>query len=191
MKKVIAFKITMLSIVTSVVLGGCASTPNTYSSAAPDADFGSISTYGFFDQIATDKTGYESLETNFLKVAVAQQMDIRGLRYEPNNPDVQMNFYIHTEEKVRSRSTPTMGGGYYGYRGGLYDDFGYGGGMAYETRVEQYTQGTLTVDMIDPKTRKLLWEGTVAGRLTQKDVQNMESTVDLAVKDVFTKFPIP
>jgi hypothetical protein len=82
-----------------------------------------------------------------------------------------------------------MGGGYYGYRGGFYDDFGYGG-VAYETRVDQYTEGTLTVDMIDPVNRKLLWEGTVAGRLTKKDVQNMEATVDQAVKDVFVNFPI-
>ena len=100
-----------------------------------------------------------------------------------------MNFYIHTDEKVRSRQTPTMGGGYYGYRGGIYDDFGYGG-VAYETRIEQYTVGTLTIDMIDPKERKLLWEGTVTGRLTKKDVKNMEATIDEAVKDIFVKFPV-
>jgi hypothetical protein len=183
------FKATALALLTSLILASCASTPNTYSSAAPDADFSNIKTYGFFDQISTDKVGYQSLETNFLKVAVAQELDLRGLVYEPTNPDVQLNFYIHTEEKIRSRSVPTMGGGYYGYRGGFYDDFGYGG-VAYETRIDQYTEGTLTVDMIDPVNRKLLWEGTVAGRLTKKDVQNMEATVDQAVKDVFINFPI-
>jgi hypothetical protein len=184
-----SLKITSLIFLTGMFLTGCASTPNTYSSAAPNVDFSSLKTYGFFDQISTDKAGYQSLETNFLKVAVAQELDLRGLVYEPNNPDVEMNFYILTQEKVKSRSVPTMGGGYYGYRGGFYDDFGYGGGVAYETRIDQYTEGTLTVDMIDPKTRKLLWEGTVAGRLTKKDVQNMEATIDTAVRDVFTKFP--
>ena len=71
----------------------------------------------------------------------------------------------------------------------MYDDFG-GGGVAYETRIDQYTMGTLTIDMIDPKQRKLLWEGTVTGRITKKDVKNLEATIDEAVKDVFVKFPV-
>jgi hypothetical protein len=187
------FSHTLLKTVTAALLAGiflasCASTPDTYSRVAPGSDFRDIKTYGFLAQSSTDKTGYESLETNFLKVAVAQQMDIRGLRYDPVKPDVVMNFYIKTEEKIRSRQTPTMSGEYYGYRGGIYDDFGYDS-MAYETRIEQYTVGTLTIDMIDPKARKLLWEGTVTGRVTKKDVKNLEGTIDEAVKDVFSKFP--
>lgn len=168
-------------------LAGCASTPDTYSSVAPGTNLRAIKTYGFLEQASTDKVGYESLETNFLKVAVAQQLDLRGLRYDPSNPDVLMNFYIHTEEKIRARQTPTMSGGYYGYRGGFYDGFG---GPAYETQIDQYTMGTLTIDMIDPEQRKLIWEGTVTGRITKKDVKNLEATIDQAVKDVFVKFPV-
>jgi hypothetical protein len=168
-------------------LAGCASTPDTYSSVAPGTNLRAIKTYGFLGQASTDKAGYESLETNFLKVAVAQQLDLRGLRYDPSNPDVLMNFYIHTEDKIRARQTPTMSGGYYGYRGGFYDGFG---GPTYETQIDQYTVGTLTIDMIDPKERKLLWEGTVTGRITKKDVKNLEATIDQAVKDVFVKFPV-
>ncbi len=183
------YKITAIILFAGFFLASCASTPDTYSSVAPGSDFRGIKTYGFLAKTSTDKAGYQSLETNFLKVAVAQQMDLKGLSYDPVNPDVVMNFYIHTDEKVRSRQTPTMGGGYYDYRGGFYDGFGYGG-PAYETRIEQYTVGTLTIDMIDPKERKLLWEGTVKGRLTKKDVRNLEATIDEAVRDVFVKFPV-
>ena len=183
------FKIVTLGLFAGIFLAGCASTPDTYSSVAPGSDLGSIKTYGFISDASTNKAGYESLETNFLKVAVAQQLDLRGLRYEPSNPDVLMNFFINTEDKIRARQTPTMSGGYYGYRGGMYDDFG-GGGVAYETRIDQYTMGTLTIDMIDAKQRKLIWEGTVTGRITNKDVKNLEATIDGAVKDVFVKFPV-
>ena len=177
------------SVLAVIFLVGCATTPETYSSVAPGVDFRGIKTYAFLEQPSTDKVGYQSLETNFLKVAVAQQMDLRGLRYDPTNPDVLMNFFIQAEEKIRSRQIPTMSGGYYGYRGGVYDDFGYGG-VDYETRIEQYTVGTLTIDMVDAKARKLLWEGTVKGRITKKDVQNLEGTIDTAVRDVFYKFPV-
>lgn len=184
------FKILGLSLFFITLLSSCAATaPEVYSSVAPGSDFRGIKTYGFIKQASTDKGGYESLETNFLKVAVAQQLDARGLKYDPTNPDVVMNFYIHAEDKIRSRQTPTMSGDYYGYRGGYYDGFGHSG-MAYETRIEQYTVGTLTIDMIDPRQRKLLWEGTTKGRLTKKDVKNLEETIDAAVKDVFTKFPV-
>jgi hypothetical protein len=183
------FKASGFSLLAMSFLAGCSTTPETYSSVAPGSDFRGIKTYGFLSEMSTDKAGYQSLETNFLKVAVAQQMDLRGLKYDPQNPEVVMNFYIHTDEKIKSRQSPTMSGGYYGYRGGYYDGFGYGG-QAYETRIEQYTVGTLTIDMIDPKERKLLWEGTVTGRLTKKDVKNMEATIDEAVRDVYVKFPV-
>jgi len=180
-----------LVLVAAVLLAACSSTPNTYSNSAPGANFGAIKSYGFLSEISTDKANYQSLETNFLKVAVAQQLDSRGLRYDPANPDVLMNFYIHSKDKIKTRQVPTMSGGYYGYRGGIYDDFGYGyGGQAYETRIDQYTEGTLTIDMVDAKQRKLIWEGTVSGRITKKDVKNLEKLVDDAVSDVFIKFPI-
>ena len=121
-----------------LTLAACSSTtPDVYSSVAPGSDFRGIQTYGFLEEMSTDRAGYQSLETNFLKVAVAQQLDLRGMRYEPENPDVLMNFYIHTADKIRTRQTPTMSGGYYGYRGGYYTGYGYGTG--YETRVDQYT----------------------------------------------------
>jgi hypothetical protein len=179
----------LIGVAAVLVIAGCSTTskPDTYSRVAPDVDFRGVKTYGFLSEMATDRQGYESLETNFLKVAVAQQLDLRGLHYDPENPEVLMNFYIHTEDKIRSRQTPSMGGGYYGYRGGYYDSFGYGG---YETTIEQYTVGTLTIDMIDAKARKILWEGTATGRVSKKDVQNLEETIDLAVQDIFMKFPV-
>jgi hypothetical protein len=180
----------LLSLLMVVFLAACSSTlPETYSSVAPGSDFRGIKTYGFLEQLSTDKAGYQSLETNFFKTAITQQMNLRGLRYDPVNPEVVWNFYVHTEEKLKSRRTPSMGGGYYGYRGGYYDGFGYGG-MAYETRIEQYTVGTLTIDMIDPKAHKLLWEGTLIGRMTNKNEKNLKATVDQVVKDIFMKFPV-
>ena len=104
----------LLAIVTAIFVTACATTPNTISNVSPNTDFSQYSTFGFFDPLATDKQGYESMESNFLKVAVAQQLDRRGLSYA-ESPDLLVNFYLHTEEKVRSRSVPTTGA-YYGYR---------------------------------------------------------------------------
>jgi hypothetical protein len=173
-----------------LVLGqGCASTPNTISNVAPDADFSRYSSFGFLDVLSTDKESYESMESNFLKVAVAQELDRRGLTYA-ESPDLLVNFYIHTQEKVRSRSVPTTGA-YYGYRDPFYDPWGgYDIGMTYETRIDQFTEGTLNIDVVDAATRKLVWEGAVSGRITQRDLENLETTIDEAVAAVMADFPV-
>jgi hypothetical protein len=182
-------KLAALSLLAPLLLTACTtSPPDTYSSVAPGIDFRGIKTYGFLEQLSTDKAGYQSLETNFLKVAVSQQLELRGMRYDPENPDVRMNFYIHTNEKIRTTQTPNMGGGYYGYRGGYYTGYGYGTG--YQTQVDQYTEGTLNIDMIDPVEKKLLWEGTLKGRLTKKVTEELEATVNQAVAEIFVKFPV-
>lgn len=170
----------------SAVICGCASSPNTISNAAPGVDFSKYSTFGFVDQLATDKANYESMESNFLKVAVAQELAMRGLSYA-ESPDLLVNFYIHTQEKVRSRSVPSAGG-YYGWRDPYYD--AWGGYTTYETRIDQYTEGTLNIDVVDASTNKLVWEGSVGGRITEKDIQNLEGTIDEAVKSIMAAFPV-
>lgn len=169
-----------------LLLAGCASTPNTFSQADPTTDFTQYKTYGFYDQPATDNARYESLVTNFLKVSVAQQLDARGMIYDPENPDVVVNFFLNTKEKIRSRQVPSMSG-YYGYRDPFYDPWP---GYAYETRIDQYTEGTLNIDVADVSQRKLVWEGSVVGRITDEFVRNLESGLDEAVAAIFNNYPV-
>ena len=74
-----------------MTLSGCASTPNTFSNRDSSADFSQFDTFGYFPTLSTDNPQYQSLVSNFLKVAVAQEMDKRGLTYS-DNPDLQINF---------------------------------------------------------------------------------------------------
>jgi len=169
------------------LLGVCASTPNAFANADQSVDFSQYKTYGYFSTLSTDKTQYQSLVSNFLMVAVAQELDMRGLTYDAANPQLLVNFYINTKEKINSRTVPTTGG-YYGYRDPFYDPWGgYGG---YETRITQYTESTLNIDVVDAATKTLVWEGFIAGKLTDNDVRNMEQTVDEAVAAVMDNFPI-
>ena len=173
----------VLVCLVAVVLAGCSSSsPNTYSNVDPQADFSRYRSYGFFEKLATDRPDYESLESSFLKVAVAQQLDRLGYSYS-SDPDIRINFYLHTEEKLRTYSTP-VAHGYYGYR-----DYNSWGGYSAETQVKQYTQGTLNIDMVDAHSGKMIWEGVGTGTLTDRDIQNMEQTLDSAVVEIFKQFP--
>ena len=81
-------------------------------------------------------------------------------------------------------------GGYYGWRDPFYDPwYGYGG-MAYETHIDQYTEGTLNIDVVDSNTNKLVWEGSIVGRVTDSDIRNLEQTIDEAVAAIMDNFPV-
>jgi len=169
-----------------LALAACASTPNTMSNADPTVDFSQYRTFGFFEPLATDDAGYESLVSNFLKVSMAQELAKRGLDFA-ENPDLKVNFYINTKEKMRTYTVPSMG--YYGFR----DPFFYDPWPAYpphETRIDQYTEGTLNIDVVDAKRNKLVWEGMASGRVTDTAIRQLEKTVDDAVAAIMTDFPI-
>ena len=175
-----------LAVLLMAGISACASQPNTFSQADPTADFSAYKTYAFYDNPATNNAQYESLVTNFLKVSVAQQLDARGMNYDPEDPDVVVNFFLNTKEKVRSRSVPTMSG-YYGWRDPFYDPWP---GYRYETRIEQYTEGSLNIDVADVAQQKLVWEGSVVGRVTDEFVRNLEKNLDAAVAAIFENYPV-
>lgn len=177
----------MASAVLATLLAACASSPNTFSQSDPTADFDLYKTYAFHDNPATNDAQYESLMTSFLKVSVAQQLDARGMSYDPANPDVEVNFFLNTKEKVRSRTVPSMSG-YYRYRDPFYNPWP---GYTYETQVDQYTEGTLNIDVADVARKKLVWEGSVVGRITDDFVRNLERGLDQAVRAIFRNYPIP
>ena len=173
-----------LSLLTAVLLlTACATTPKTYSNIDTSIDFAQYKTYSFFAELATDRPGYESLESRFLKAAVSREMEQRGFSYADES-DLQINFNINTKEKIYSRSTPSAGR-YYGYRGSYYGAWG-----GYETRIDQYTEGTLNIDVIDAGMKKLVWEGAVIGRVNEEALDNLEATLSASVHVIFNEFPI-
>ncbi len=175
-------RLTMLAF--ALLLGACVSSPNTYSNVDVTADFSQYKTFGFFEELATDKADYESTETRYLKNAVTREMQLRGINLS-DQPQLKVNFYINSKEKIRSRQTPTTGG-YYGYRGSHYGAWG-----GYETRIDQYTEGTLNIDVVDARAEKLVWEGAIVGRITEDVLNNLEAALNEAVREIYKDFPVP
>ena len=171
----------------ALLIVSCSSS-NTVSSADPSVDFGQLKTYGFMAVADTDGKEYQSLETGYLRAAIGRELDSRGLNIS-DDPDVLVNFSIETQEKIVSR--PTAGGNYGGMYDPYYDAYYDGWGMNHQTRIDQYTEGKLNIDLIDPQARKMVWQGSTSGRLTQKDYENAQQTLNEAVVEIFTQFPMP
>ena len=171
---------------------GCASGPTIYTNQNPQVDFTSFRTYAFFEAMGTDAPdGPAALLTQFLKEAVDREMTARGYELGDTYTDFLINFYLETQEKIQSRtvhSGPTYGVGYghYGYRGGYYGTWG---GYSATTEITQYTEGTLSVDVVDNEREELVWEGVVTGRIREEALRNLKESVDTVTPDLMAEFP--
>jgi hypothetical protein len=170
-------------------LAGCATGPDIRTDYNRTADFSAYRTFGFVARPGTDRQGYESLTTQYLKTAVQREMTARGYRYTQQSPDLLVNFNARLRQKVVSDPAPMPPPGYmgyYAYRGGMYGPWpGYG--FYNDTYV--YTEGTLNIDLVDARKNQLVWEGVAQGDASRVDPQDSQPALDAVVTQIFAKYP--
>lgn len=166
------------------LMASCASQPDIYVNSDPSVNIATYSTFGFFDPLGTDKKGYGSLTSERLKAATRTRLESLGYQYSEANPQLLINFGGQLSDKLRVDSVPSAGG-YYGYRAGMYGAWG-----GYNTTyVDQYTEGTLNVDIVDAQRNRMVWEGIVTGRVTEDTRENIGPAIDNAVAELLADFP--
>jgi len=171
-----------------LLLSGCAATPNVKTHTMPNVDFSSYETFGWPDEVGTDRGGYETRFTQYFKDAARREMEALGFRYVAEDPDLLVNFFTRVEDKesVYTRTRPAMATGYYGYRYGMY-----GVWPVYTTEVDtfQYKYGTANVDVVDAEQMRLIWEGRIEGRLTGQSLTDPQASISDALMKIFQRFP--
>jgi hypothetical protein len=165
------------------LMNACASGPTIITNSDPSADFMSLRTFDFMKPLSTDRGNVQSLLSTQMIAATTNELEKLGMRRDENNPDVLINFMLETQEQIRSRQGSTSVSMHRGGRYGMW-----GGSMSTPT-IEQYTQGVLTIDMIDPARNQLIWEGTATNRVSDRIRENQEESVHNFVADIFAAFP--
>ena len=179
----------LLPLLLGCALSGCSSGGNIRSDYDRDADFGSYETYDFMEGAGPDGGSYQGFFATYMVEAITLEMDKRGYT-KSASPDLLVNFNGVLEEKtkVTTSSAPPPMGGYYGYRRGSYGAWG-SYGYATQTNVSQYTQGTFNIDLVDRDRKQLVWEAVGVGRVTQKDLENLEEGIRSGVPKFFALYP--
>lgn len=177
----------LLLVLAGWALASCATSPvSTTADYDRSANFSAYRTFGFFDPLGTDTAGYESLVTQTLKSATQREMEARGYIYAATGADLLINFNAKLAQQTRVSQTPAPPPMYYGYRRGYYAGWG---GYGYETRVDQYVEGTLNIDIVDAQRKQLVWEGVAVGRVTKKSQEDRQTAIRAAVAEIFAKYP--
>jgi hypothetical protein len=175
------------SLLSLLVVAGCASGPTIRSNIDESVDFTSFRTFGFFEPLATDREGYQSLISQQLVISADRELKARGLQRTDTNPDLLVNFSADLDQRLRVTQSPGVPArNFHRHRRGFYSTWP----MYQQTEIRQYTKGTLGIDVVDAARRQLVWEGFALGRVTQRTTDNIGPVLDAAVVDIFGNFPL-
>ncbi len=117
--------------------------------------------------------------------AVDEQLAAQGLSVAASEAaaNVLVTYHIGEEEKLDINTFHS----HYGY----YPCWGcWGPGFDSDIWVSQYTQGKLIIDLIDAKTKQLVWRGIASRRVPSFDTpQERDEYIRETVAAIFKKFP--
>lgn len=115
-----------------------------------------------------------------IKDAISHEMENLGYRHA-ENPDLWVNIGIVVEQKVQTRETSFREAPIYiGQRNYHWE--------SEEVVVDKYASGTVTVDIIDTRENERVWEGVVAGTLTDNPAK-MKKRIGEAMELLFNAYP--
>ena len=109
--------------------------------------------------------------------AVDTQLAAKGIRKTTQDPDMLVAFHTGVQDKVNVQSWG------YGYGRGW-------GARGADITTVNYQEGSLILDFIDPKTKKLIWRGVGKGVLPEKTTpEKSEKNINNAVEKILAKYP--
>lgn len=179
-----------------LLLAGCATGPTIRSDFDPAIDFSHYRTWGYYEPLSAEKSGYATINSQRVKDAVRREMTQRGYTYTPASPELRVNFYTSIQDRVRVSPgfyDPYFYGGPWGWGG--WGGWGWGGGWYgapfYDRPyVSSYREGKLVVDVVDAAQNRLVWTGSASEPLRSKQTpQERAAGVDNAVTQIFTQYP--
>jgi hypothetical protein len=186
----------LVALMAALVVAGCASSPTVRSGSAPNVDFGSFRTFSFVTPLSTDRAGFHTLVSQQVVASARREMEVRGLEFvaNPEQADLLINVHAQVSEQLRVRSTPDpwVGTTYWNHRRGRYQPWPGHTRWPAPNRVEvdQFSEGRLSVDLVNRSTNTLVWEGVASQRLTQRTMNDLGPAIDVAIHDVFAQLPL-
>src|SRR5690606_8432007 len=103
-----SIRILACTLLAAAALGltACATGPTVRTDADPTADFGQYRTWGFYQPIAMEQSGYSSWISERIRADVQREMESRGYRYAAEGADLLVNFQGVVEDRTAVWNMP-------------------------------------------------------------------------------------
>jgi hypothetical protein len=180
-------------------------TANLYNSEkTKGVDFKNYKTYAFLpsrDTSAYTKLADRKVVESALAAAVIQQLTARGMTRDQANPDCLFTYHLVLTKTYEVGQTPPpvyAPNSNVGPLPGQYDMYYYVPASTanydpdlYQSapKVTTFRDGTLVIDMIDRKSKKIVWTTSAQGSVKEKDRQGARPTINEIIPIMFKKFP--
>jgi len=162
-------------VATLLFFTGCGSSVRIFHDQDPAADFTKYSTYNFLAWSEGNLKTINEIERERMKVAVARELESRGLKFKAEGADVSVQITVYHREKKELYNS------YYPY----YNPYYYRGGPMVYNSLER----AIAVDIYDNESRTLVWHSAAVGEL-EYNTQKREERMPEVVAKLFKDFPV-
>lgn len=175
-------------LLAAATLAGCATTVKVQTEYDPNAPFPAYKKYAWLTQMPGPEQAAAMRNPGAYALVVGafdRELGRKGFQKTSldGNPDFLVAVAGNSQERIDVSS--------YGYAyGGAYVYGAYGPGVVVAAPdVRTYTDGTLLVDFVDAKTKKLFWRGTAMDTVTNPSL--LSASIDDAARQLVAAFPPP
>ncbi|WP_025608877.1 DUF4136 domain-containing protein [Pontibacter actiniarum] len=178
-----------------LLLAGCAPSVQVATDYDRSANFGQFQTFSFFqDRPSEPRDAAVNFDTSldlYLRNAIRQSLGNQGLRFDTTNPDLKVAYdvTVNTETEVNTNYAYAPGFGYgYSYWYGYRYNYGFNRFPTTYRTVNQYKEGTVVVDLINPDTNELVWRGVGEAAVDMSGGIEQEK-INTIVSNILQKYP--
>jgi hypothetical protein len=163
---------------------GCAST-RVATDYDPNAQFAGWKRWAWLpDPVghAGDQRLHNDLVDARVRFSMRQALTAQGFEEGTvEDADFLVTYYLALDTGIDVRTVHTSFG---------YSRRGWGHRVATTTRVQQYERGTMLIDVLEPRERRLVWRGSTNSRLSQRsNPAQRQVQIAEAVSSIMERFP--
>lgn len=161
----------------------CSSSLKVYTAVEKNVDFTSYKTFDFYE-IKEEHLKMKEVNRRRLAMAIELELGMKGIKRSINDPDLLVNLYsmINRAENLNADQSNV---GYYGAASPYGTSIGIS--VSPGNNAKYYTQGTVTIDLVDRKQNQLILEGVA--KIDAGDKEDEDQMINYTVKKVFNKIP--
>ncbi len=148
------------------------------------ADFNTYKSFAFYKP-GIDKAEISDLDKKRIMRAIERELLAKGMT-KSSEPDVLVSLFTKSRERINVNDNNFGWGIGWGYGWG-WNPWMWGG--AGRLNVNQYTEGTLFIDVIDADKKELVWQGIGTGALRLQNVEKKEARIKEFVTEIMAEYP--
>ncbi len=154
-------------------IAACATPTKISSIYERGVDFSQYRTYQLLAHEPDFSYGMNPINQLHIERAIQREMMTMGFKIDPS-PDLIVACFV--KEKLIRKEDHYYQGYYRGWGFPIWVD------------INHYKEGTLVIDLIDRRTKQVVWHGATATERISDDMPNLETTLNRTVQALFEKF---